>query len=76
MVRAGSQVRVFSAQREKMVTGEVEDRRWQDAVVYLVRADGEIIEARDNQISPAGVALDWQLWKPATGRVQELQLNL
>ena len=76
VIREGSQVRVFSAQREEMVTGEVQDRRWQDAVVYLVHTDGEIMEARDNQISPAGSALDWQLWKPATGRVQELQLNL
>ena len=76
VARRGSEVMVFSKQRNCMVPGVVEKHEWRDAVVYLVKADGETIEARDNQLAPAGAALDWQLWKPETGRVQELQLSL
>ena len=76
VARRGSEVKVFSKQSNSKVQGVVEKHEWQDAVVYLVKVDGETIEARDNQLSPAGAALDWQLWKPETGRLQELQLSL
>ena len=76
VARRGSEVKVFSKQSNSRVLGVVEKHEWRDAVVYLVKADGETIEARDNQLSPAGTALDWQLWKPETGRMQELQLSL
>ena len=76
VARRGSEVMVFSKQRNCMVPGVLEKHEWRNAVVYLVKADGETIEARDNQLAPAGAALDWQLWKPETGRVQELQLSL
>ena len=76
VARRGSEVTVFSKQRNSTVLGVVEKHEWQDAIVYLVKADGETIWARDNQLSPAGTALDWQLWTPQSGRLQELQLSL
>ena len=74
VARRGSEVMVFSKQQNSTVLGVVEKHEWHDAIVYLVKTDGETIEARDNQLSPAGAALDWQLWTPQTGRLQELQL--
>ena len=74
VARRGSEVMVFSKQQNCTVRGVVEKHEWHDAIVYLVKTDGETIEARDNQLSPAGAALDWQLWTPQTGRFQELQL--
>ena len=74
VARRGSEVMVFSKQRNCTVLGVVEKHEWQGAIVYLIKTDGETIEARDNQLSPAGAALDWQLWTPQTGRLQELQL--
>ena len=74
VIRSDTEVRVFSQDRDQMVLGKVEGQEWRDGVVYLVRTEGETIEARDSQLAAGQTALDWQLWQPETGKVQELQL--
>ena len=73
VVRAGSPVTVFSAQQNKMVSGEIRGYEWRNAVVYLVDIDGENAEVRDNQIRARTAPLDFQLWRPQGNGMQELQ---
>ena len=74
-VRSGSRVRVFSKARNAVAEGVVEKRGWRDGIYYLVDVGGgERVETGDRGLTPAGNALDWELWQPSTGRVRELQL--
>ena len=67
-------MQVFSSRAEEMVPGEIEGYEWRNAVVYLVSAGGETIEARDNQIRPGSIRPDWQIWRPESGTIRDLQL--
>ena len=74
VIRQGNEVRVFSHQEQDNVRGRVEGYRWQDQVLHVIQSGDETILARDQQISPNGTSLDWQLWQPETGRTQDMQL--
>ena len=74
VIRQGSAVQVFSSRAEEMAPGEIVGYEWRNAVVYLVSAGGETIEARDNQIRPGSIRPDWQIWKPESDTIRDLQL--
>ena len=75
VVRAGSRVKVFSEARNELVDGAVEKCEWRNGVLYLVKAGDEAMRMRDEQLTPAESAFDWELWQPSTGRRQELQFS-
>ena len=72
VVRTGSEVRVFSERKNAVVKGVVKKCEWRDGIFYLVDAGGETILMRDEQLTLAGSALDWELWQPSTDSRQEL----
>ena len=73
VVRTGGEVRIFSERQNAVVNGVVEKCEWRDGIFYLVDAGGETILTRDEQLTPAGSALDWELWQPSTDNRLELQ---
>ena len=72
-MRTGGEVRIFSERQNAVVNGVVEKCEWRDGIFYLVDAGGETILTRDEQLTPAGSALDWELWQPSTDNRLELQ---
>ena len=74
IIRPGSEVRLYQRGRDDVGEGTLVGPVWQDGIRYWVDTpgDGRVL-ATDEQLTPQGSSLDWQMWNPSTGRDQELQ---
>ena len=73
VIRPGSEVTVFSPERNQMVTGTVTKPTWQDGVHYLVDTDAGDVTAMDDQITFVNSNHDWQLWLPQRDALMEIE---
>ena len=73
IIRPGTEVTVYSADRNEVVQGEVASHSWKDRIVYAVDAGTETIEAQEHELTPLRAPFDWMLWRPAGDDLQDLQ---
>ena len=73
VIRPGSEVNVFSPDRNQMVTGTVTKPTWQDGVRYQVNTDTGDLTAMDDQITFVNSNHDWQLWLPQRNALMDIE---
>ena len=74
-VTKGSEVTVYSEERNGMFKGTVMNRYWDEGIKYQIRINHEVSNMTDENIKQAGANFDYELWNPDIDRTTEFYVN-